>query len=105
MSAPIVSFDGISYEITLFRPDATGDMKEVSYVFGDHRLSVCNAHKDDWIGRTLSPQIKGEPAADGFFYSIYAQPQDVGPPAFTWLQNKEEANALEKAIEEAEENI
>ena len=105
MSAPIVSFDGISYEITLFRPDSTGAMKEVRYVFGEHRLTVCKAHKEEWLGRTLSPQIKGDAADDGFIYYLYAQPLDVGAPAFTWLQNKEESVALQKAIEEAEENI
>ena len=102
MSSPIVSFDGISYEITLFRSDATGAVKEKKYVFGDHRLSVCRAHKEDWLARTLSPQIKGEAADDGFIYYLYAQPNDVGAPAFTWLQNKEEANALQKAIDEAD---
>jgi hypothetical protein len=103
MSSPIVSFDGIGYEITLFRPDATGTIKEAKYTFGEHALSVCRAHKEDFQGRTLSPQIKGPPADDGFFYYLYAQPQDVGRPVFTWLQNKEEADALRKAIHEAEE--
>jgi hypothetical protein len=102
MSAPIVCFDGITYIITLFRPDSTGAFKIVEHVFGDHALSVCRAHKDDWLGHTLSPQIIGEPADDGFIYYLYAQPNDVGAPAFTWLQNKIEAYALEKAIEDAE---
>jgi hypothetical protein len=103
MSSPIVSFDGIGYEIMLFRPDATGTMKEEKHTFGEHSLSVCRAHKEDFQGRTLSPQIKGPPAADGFFYYLYAQPEDVGRPVFTWLQNKEEADALGKAIEDAEQ--
>ena len=100
--SPIVSFDGIGYEITLFRPEATGAMKEEKHTFGEHNLSVCAAHKDEFQGRTLAPQIKGPPAADGFFYYLYAQPDDVGRPSFLWLQNKEEANALRKAIEDAE---
>jgi hypothetical protein len=103
MSSPIVSFDGISYEITLFRSDATGAMKEERHVFGEHALSVCRAHKEEWLGRTLSPQIKGDAADDGFIYYLYAQPLDVGAPAFTWLQNKEEASALQKAIDDAEQ--
>ena len=103
MSSPIVSFDGIGYELTLFRPDATGAMKEEKLTFGEHSLSVCAAHKDEFQGRTLAPQIKGPPADDGFFYYLYAQPQDVGRPTFIWLQNKEEATALQKAIEDAED--
>ena len=103
MSSPIVSFDGISYEITLFRPDATGAMKQEKHTFGEHRLSVCAAHKDEFQGRTLAPQIKGPSADDGFFYYLSAQPEDVGRPVFTWLQNKEEADALRKAIEDAEQ--
>ncbi len=102
MSSPIVSFDGISYEITLFRLDATGAMKEQMHVFGDHALSVSRAHKEEWLGRTLSPKIKGDAAGDGFIYYLYAQPYDVGAPVFTWLQNKEEANALQKAIDDAD---
>ena len=103
MSSPIVSFDGISYMVSLFRPDTTGALKEEKYVFGDHSLSVCKAHKEEFLGRTLAPQIKGDAAADGFFYYLYAQPHDVGAPVFTWLQNKMEARALQKAIDMAEE--
>jgi len=104
MPAPIVSFDGVSYKITLFRPDFMGAMKEVSFGFGDHHLSVCKAHEEDWVGRTLSPQMTGDPASDGFLYYLYAQPHDIGAPAFTLLQNKEESVALQKAIEEAEDD-
>jgi len=102
MSAPIVSFDGIGYEITLFRLDTADAMKEEKHTFGEHSLSVCAAHKDEFQGRTLSPQIKGPPAEDGFFYYLYAQPQDVGRPTFIWLKEKQEALALRKAIEDAE---
>jgi hypothetical protein len=102
MSSPIVSFDGIGYEITLFRSDATGAMKQEKHTFGEHNLSVCAAQKDEFQGRTLAPQIKGPPADDGFIYYLYAQPEDVGRPVFTWLQNKEESLALRKAIEDAE---
>jgi len=98
--SPIVSFDGMGYEVTLFRPDATG-IKEEKHTFGEHNVSVCAAHKNDFQGRTLAPQIKGPPAADGFFYYLYAQPC-VGRPSFLWLQNKEEADALRKAIDDAE---
>jgi hypothetical protein len=97
---PIVSFDGIAYEITLFH-DA--GVKEEKHIFGEHALSVCSAHKDDFQGRTLAPQIKGPPADDGFLYYLYAQPEDVGRPSFVWLKDKEEAVALRKAISEAEE--
>lgn len=99
---PIVYFDGIGYEITLFRLDASG-AKEEKHTFGEHALSVDWAHKDEFQGRTLAPQIKGPPADDGFIYYLYAQPQQVGRPSFVWLKNKEEAVSLHKAIGEAEE--
>jgi len=103
MSSPIVSYIDLTYEITLFRPDAIGTMKEEKHTFGEHSLSVCEAHKDEFQGRTLAPQIKGPPADNGFFYYLYAQPNDVGRPTFIWLQNKEEATALQKAIKDAED--
>jgi len=100
MSSHFVSFDGLTYTVSLFRPDATSVIKE--YIFGKHNLSVCRAHKEDFQGRTLSPQIKGPPADDGFFYYLYAQPEAVGSPVFVWLKDKEEADALRNAIEDAE---
>jgi hypothetical protein len=103
MSAPIVSFDGIGYTVTLFRPDATGAMNEEKHTFGEHSISVCAAHKDEFQGRTLTPQIKGPPADDGFFYYLYAQPQDIGRPTFIWLKDKQETLALRKAIKDAED--
>jgi hypothetical protein len=104
MSSPTASYIDLTYTITLFRPDAKGAMKEEKHTFGEHSLSVCSdAHKDEWRGRTLAPQIKGPPADDGFFYYLYAQPNDVGRPTFIWLKDKEEAIALRKAIKDAED--
>ena len=102
MSSPIVLFDGMTYTVSLFRPDATGTMKEEKHSFGEHSLSV--GAYDRAGKRAWSWQIKGGPPADdGFFYYLYAQPYDVGAANFIWLQNKEEAIALHKAIKDAEE--
>ena len=98
MSSPIVSFDGLEYTVSLFRSG-----KEEKLTFGEHQLEVCRAHKDEFLGRTLTPQIKGDAAADGFIYYLYAQPQDVGRPSFVWLKDNEEADALRKAIKDAED--
>jgi len=103
MSVPKVSFNGIGYEITLFRSDATGAMKEEKITFGDHRLSVCKSLKDCAQGRTRAPLIKGPPADDGFFYYLYAQPEAHARPTYIWLQNEEEFLALSKAIKDAED--
>jgi len=97
---PVVTFDGKTYTITIFRKDGTW----LNNFFTEHNLSVGKAHKDEFQGRTLAPQIKGPPADDGFFYYLYAQPQNVGHPTFIWLESKEEAAAVAKAIQEAEDD-
>jgi hypothetical protein len=101
MSSPTVSYIDLTYTITLFRPDTTGVMKEEKHTFGEHSLLVSVANKDEF--QRAAPQIKGPPADDGFFYYLYARPYDVGRPAFIWLQNKEEAIALHKAIRDADD--
>jgi len=101
MSSPIVSFDGISYEITLFRSDATGAMKQEKNTFGEHNLSVCAAPLNE-LHMWDRAKINGPPAEDGLIYYLCAQPQDVGARSFVWLKNKEEANVLRKAIADAE---
>ena len=98
LPAPVVTFDGKTYTITIFRKNGTW----LNNFFTEHNLSVGKAHKDEFQGRTLAPQIKGPPADDGFFYYLYAQPQNVGHPTFIWLESKEEADAVAKAIQEAE---
>lgn len=101
MSSPIVSFDGLTYTVSLFRPDATGAMKEEKYIFGEHSLEVCAARESDFPSWERS-QLKG-PAEDGLIYYLFVQPQDVGRPTFIWLNGKEEAGALRKTINEAED--
>ena len=100
LPAPVVTFDGKTYTITIFRKDGTW----LNNFFTEHNLSVGKAHKDEFQGRSLAPQIKGPPADDGFFYYLYAQPQNVGHPTFIWLESKEEAAAVAKAIQEAEDD-
>jgi hypothetical protein len=101
MSSPIVSFDGISYEITLFRTDASGVTKAVKEFFCDHRLTIYCAPED-----ALAPfersQIKGPVSNDGNLYYLCGRSNDISVSSFTWLQNKEEADALGKAIRKAE---
>lgn len=101
MSQPIVSFDGNIYMVSLFRPDATGSMKEEKLTFGEHNLSVCAAPETELASWERS-QIKGLVSDDGQLYYLCAQPQDVGNPSLYWLKDKEESLALRNAIREAE---
>jgi len=102
MSSPIVSFDGIGYEVTLFRPDATGSIREEKHTFGEHRLSVCAALESD-LESWERANIKGPVSDNGLIYYLCAQPQDVGRPCLTWLKDRDEYLALRKAIEDAEQ--
>jgi hypothetical protein len=104
MSSPTVSYIDLTYTITLFRPDATGLMKEKKYIFGEHKLEVCASHESDLASWERS-QMKGGPAEDGLIYYLCAQPEDIGILTFIWLKNKEEAEALRKAIKDAEDDL
>jgi hypothetical protein len=99
---PTVSFDGNNYTISLFRPDATGAIKEEKLTFGEHSLEVCAAPPNE-LHMWDRAKINGPPAEDGLLYYLCAQPQDVGAPSFVWLKNKEDAAALRKAILDAED--
>ena len=96
MSQPIVSFDGLEYTVSLFRSG-----KEEKLTFGEHLLEVCAAPESDLASWERS-QIKGPVSDDGRLYYLCAQPQDVGNPSLYWLKDKEEAEALRKAIGHAE---
>ena len=102
MSQPIVSFDGLGYEVTLFRPDTTGAIKEKKCEFGAHNISVCAALESD-LETWERAQIEGPVSDNGLIYYLSAQPQDLGIPSLIWLQNRDEYLALRKAIEDAEQ--
>jgi hypothetical protein len=101
MLPPIVSFDGITYTISLFRSDPQGSTKEEKFVFGEHHLTVCGAPEFALASWERS-QIKGPVSDDGELYYLCARPLDVGAASFIWLQNKEEAVSLRSTIREAE---
>jgi hypothetical protein len=102
MSQPIVSFDGNTYTVSLFRPDSAGVMKQEKLTFGEHLLEVCVAPESELASWERS-QIKGPASDDDHLYYLCAQPQDVGRPSFVWLKDEEEAEALHKAIKDAED--
>ena len=102
MSQPIVSFDGLTYTVSLFRPDTTGSMKEEKLTFGEHLLEVCAAPESELASWERS-QIKGPVSDDGQLYYLCAQPQDGCRSSFVWLKDKEESLALRKAIKDAED--
>lgn len=99
---PTVSFDGLEYTVSLFRPDATGAMKEKEHIFGEHNLVVCAAPPNELHSWELA-QMNGPPAEDGLIYYLCAQPEDVGRPSLYWLAGKGEAVALRRAIRQAED--
>ena len=93
---PIVSFDGIGYEITLFRPG-----KENKYLFGQHNLTV-HCTSEDTLTSWQRSQVKGPVAEDGQLYYLSARSDDISLVSFIWLKDKEESLALRKAIQDAE---
>jgi len=102
MTSPIVLFDGLTYTVSLFRPDAAGVMKEEKHVFTEHNLEVDEAPESELVAWARE-QMNGPPAEDGLLYYVCARPPGVGIPSFIWLKDKEEANALREAIENAED--
>lgn len=99
---PIVHYDELAYTVTLFRADNTGAMKKEKITFGDHKLSVC-ACRENELNSWERSQIKSAVDSEGLLYYIHAQPYDVGAACFIGLKDKDEASALQKALEEIEE--
>jgi hypothetical protein len=99
---PTVSFDGNNYTVTLFRPDATGAIKEEKMTFGEHSLEVCGCDPKE-LHMWDRAKINGPPAEDGLIYYLCARHFDVARPFFFWLKDKEESLALRKAIKDAED--
>jgi len=102
MSAPTVSFDGIIYTVSLFRPDIVGVTREEKYTFGEHSLTV-GARPPKDLHMWDRAKINGPPAEDGLIYYLCAQPENGDRPSFLWLKGKEEADTLRKAIRDAEQ--
>jgi hypothetical protein len=103
LPAPVVTFDGKTHTITIFRKDGTW----LNNFFEYHTLSVCGGREKE-----LSPlerdNIKGPAAPDGMMYYIRATPHAApfsrpAAASFIWLQSEEEAIAVGKAVQEAED--
>jgi len=84
LPAPVVTFDGKTYTITIFRKNGTW-LKES---FEEYTLSVHECPKND--------------VASDLIYYLKATPLSGDRPLFISLESKEEADALCKAIETAE---
>ena len=100
---PIVTFDGVSYTLTLFRNQTS---KKIT--FGDNYvlsvLVALDADIDPWI----RSKIGGAPE-DGLLYYMKAEYhhngvhlRHVGVDFYEWLNGKEEALAVLKAIHQAQ---
>lgn len=97
--APMVTYDGITYTFIIFRKNGTW-LKDF---FDEHILSFGACREDELFTLNLSPFERGQVkmAADGLIYYIKAAPRD-GRTSFIWLESKEEADAVAKAVKEAE---
>ena len=96
--APIVTFDGKSYTIAIFRKSG-GWLKEF---FSEHILSVCSCREEE-LSSFERNNIKGPAAPDGILYYIRATPHDGGAASFIVLESEHEAIAMGKAVQEAED--
>jgi hypothetical protein len=83
LPAPVVTFDDKTYTITIFRKNGTW-LKES---FEEYTLSVHECPKND--------------VASDLIYYLKATPLSGDRPLFISLESKEEADALDKAIETA----
>ena len=83
LPAPVVTFDGKTYTITIFRKNGTW-LKES---FEEYTLSVHECPKND--------------VSSDLIYYLKATPLSGDRPLFISLESKEEAAALDKAIETA----
>jgi len=101
LPAPVVTFDGKTYTITIFRKDGTW----LNNFFTENSLSVCSCRTDELSSLNLSSyQLEqANKVADGLIYYIRAQDNNVNFTEFILLESKEEADAVAKAVQEAEE--
>jgi hypothetical protein len=101
LPAPVVTFDGKTHTITIFRKDGTW----LNNFFTENSLSVGSCRTDELSSLDLSPyQLEqANKVADGLTYYIRAQDNKVNFAEFILLESKEEADAVGKAIQEAEE--
>jgi hypothetical protein len=99
--APVVTFDGKTYTIAIFRKNGTW-LKDF---FTENSLSVGSCRADELSSLNLSSYqlAQAKKVTDGLIYYLRAQDNNVNFAGFIWLESKEEAEALAKAIQEAED--
>jgi len=102
LPAPVVTFDGKTHTITIFRKDGTW-LKDF---FTENSLSVCACRVDELSSLNLSSYqlAQAKKPSDGLIYYLRAQDNNVNFVGFLWLDSKEEAEAVAKAIKEAEDD-
>jgi hypothetical protein len=94
--SPVVTFDGTTYTLTLFRNKTS---KKIT--FGDNYvptvLVALEADVDPW----LRSKIDGA-SEDGLLYYLKAELNKKGVDFYEWLSGKEEALSVLKAIHKAQ---
>jgi len=98
LPAPVVTFDGKTHTIMIFRKNGTW----LKNFFTEHILSVCSCREEE-LSSLERDKIRGPAATDGVLYYVRATPQDGGDASFIWLESEEEAIAVGKAVQEAED--
>jgi hypothetical protein len=103
LPAPVVTFDGKTHTIMIFRKDGTW-LKDF---FTENSLSVCSCRADELSSLNLTSYqlAQAKKVTDGLIYYLRAQDNNVNFVGFLWLHSKEEAEALAKAIKEAEDAL
>jgi hypothetical protein len=103
LPAPVVTFDGKTHTIMIFRKDGTW-LKDF---FTENSLSVCSCRTDELSSLNLTSYqlAQAKKVTDGLIYYLRAQDNNVNFVGFLWLESKEEADAVAKAIQEAEDAL
>ena len=101
--APVVTFDGKTHTIMIFRKDGSW-LKDF---FTENSLSVCSCRADELssLNFTSYQLAQAKKVTDGLIYYLRAQDNNVNFVGFLWLDSKEEAEAVAKAIQEAEDAL
>jgi len=93
---PIVTFDGVSYTLTLFRNNTA---KKIT--FGDNYVLSVNVVLEVDVDPSIRSNISGA-SEDGLLYYLKANLPKNGVDFYEWLNGKEEALAVLKAIHQAQ---
>ena len=98
MKQPTVTFENGAFIVTLWRSNS-----EQKWVFRDCAIIIRN-RREQTLDPLIRESIKGPAAPNGILYYIDAQPKNgLNVNVRVWLTNRDEADALEAALFEADD--